>query len=122
MLAADSTIAEGEGVLIIGFPLGLGADSSYDHPVSRLGMVAQGIYDQPSFLVDGMASHGNSGSPVFLCRNGALAGMARLQTTDHIDAYDEHQRPVVRLPYNAGLAVCIPASTIRRFLNGLGYY
>jgi len=34
-------------------------------PVSRFGMIAQKVNEKSIFIIDGMASHGNSGSPVF---------------------------------------------------------
>lgn len=118
MFAADSEIVEGAGVLLIGFPLGLGVSKQADRPISRLGMVAQGVYELPVFLVDGTASKGNSGSPVFLSSTKKLVGMVYAQASDAISAYDEQGRVIASLPYNAGIATCIPASAIRAFLVG----
>ena len=69
------------------------------------------------FLVDGTASHGNSGSPVFLCKTGQLAGMVSAQASDKIEAFDDRGTMIASLPYNAGLTACIPASAIRAFLE-----
>jgi S1-C subfamily serine protease len=68
---ADSThFDEGKGVLLIGFPLGLGSQSFGNQPVSRTGTIAQSLNADGFFLIDGIASHGNSGSPVFDVQGG----------------------------------------------------
>ena len=102
---------------MIGFPLGLGDEVDENHPVSRLGIVAQGVYDQPRFLVDVDASRGNSGSPVFLCSTGKLAGIVFAQASDTIKIIDASRTMSARVPYGASLAACIPASAIREFLE-----
>ncbi len=115
--AADSEIAEGTGTLMIGFPLGLGNEVDENHPVSRLGIVAQGVYTQSRFLVDADASRGNSGSPIFLCSTGKFAGIVFAQAADTISIIDDANQKVARMPYGASLAACIPASAIRKFLE-----
>ena len=115
--AADSEITEGTGALMIGFPLGLGNEVDENHPVSRLGIVAQGVYDQPRFFVDADASRGNSGSPIFLCSTGKFAGIVYAQAADTISIIDDSKQKVARMPYGASLAACIPASAIRAFLE-----
>lgn len=60
-LGIDSLIVEGKGVAIPGYPLGIGVD--VNAPVLRTGIIAQ-FTGGESFLIDGIASHGNSGSPV----------------------------------------------------------
>ena len=115
--AADSEITEGTGALMIGFPLGLGNEVDLNHPVSRLGIVAQGVYGSPSFLVDASASRGNSGSPIFLCSSGKFAGIVYAQASDTINIVDETKQKVATIRSDAGLAACIPASAIRDFLE-----
>ena len=39
------------------------------------------------------------------------------QALDKIDLLDDRGEHVAALPYNAGLASCIPASAIRKFLE-----
>jgi hypothetical protein len=85
--------------------------------VSRLGIVAQGVYDQPHFLVDADASRGNSGSPIFLCSSGKFAGIVFAQASDTINIIDAAKKVGARVPYGASLAACIPASVIREFLD-----
>ncbi len=60
---------EGDGVFVIGFPLGLVGDAR-NYPIVRYGVVAR-IQDwirghQDTFLIDAPAFPGNSGSPVVL--------------------------------------------------------
>ncbi|GEM_PF-1173352 len=117
VFADDSAITEGSGVLMVGFPLGLGAEMVSDRPLSRLGMVAQGVYDRPMFLVDGEASHGFSGAPVFLCRSGALAGLVAAQALDKVESFDDSGKRAPSVRYSAGLVSCIPASAIKKFLE-----
>ncbi len=61
-------ISEGDGVYILGFPVGWEPSDRRHYPVVRFGVVAQiqGLYDgsHSTFLVDGSAFGGNSGSPV----------------------------------------------------------
>lgn len=59
-----TSLVEGRGVIIPGYPLSLGIEDDQNHPVIRFGMVAQ-FTGKDYFLLDGIASHGNSGSPVF---------------------------------------------------------
>ena len=60
---------EGDGVFVIGFPLGLVGDAR-NYPIVRYGVIAR-IQDwirrhQDTFLVDAPAFPGNSGGPVVL--------------------------------------------------------
>ena len=69
---------EGEGVFVIGFPLGLVGDTR-NYPIVRYGVIAR-IQDwirrhQDTFLIDVPAFPGNSGAPVVLKpETTALAG------------------------------------------------
>lgn len=113
---ADSTdTREGMGVLSIGYPLAIGSDHSRNSPVSRLGMIAQ-FTGGNTFLVDGIASKGNSGSLVFNVQTNKLVGIVVGFPPDFIQAYDENGAPVAKLPYNSGLTLCSSAAAIRRLL------
>ncbi len=60
-------VSEGDGVFILGFPVGW-KRSFHHYPVVRYGIIAQirGLFDgwHSTYLVDGSAFGGNSGSPV----------------------------------------------------------
>ena len=79
-------------------------------------MVAQKVNPQTNrFIIDGISSHGNSGSPVFNCENGNLLGIISGFNNDYIESFDENGRKgdlVLRLPYNSGLTICISAEKI----------
>ena len=115
--AADSEITPGTGALTIGFPLGLGNEVDENHPVSELGIVAQGVYFQPRFLVNAAASRGSSGAPVFLCRNAKFAGIVYGDVSDTITVTSDSGVKFTHVPYATGLTACIPASVIRAFLE-----
>jgi hypothetical protein len=113
-ILGDSTaIVEGRGVLITGYPLSLGVSYDSHHPVVRSGMIAQ-YTGNDYFLVDGFASHGNSGSPVFSLtfKNAKLVGMVTSFQSEVIQLFDEQNRRVATLPYNSGLARVLSASHI----------
>jgi S1-C subfamily serine protease len=114
---ADSNdFLEGTGVLLIGFPLGLGTEVAGNQPVSRIGLIAQSVRPNGNFLIDGIASHGNSGSPVFSTRSGKLVGIVIGFPSDYISAFDENGQLVARLPYNSGLSVCISSKEIWKLI------
>jgi hypothetical protein len=108
-----SALVEGKGVLIAGYPLALGTEDDRNHPIVRFGMIAQNA-GKSVFLIDGTASHGNSGSPVVTL--GAdydrLAGMITSVVTDRIKLFDENGVLTGDFPYNAGLARAVRASLI----------
>ena len=117
MFSDSSEFVEGQSVLLIGFPLGLGSEIASNQPVSRIGMIAQSRRRNGSFLLDGIASHGNSGSPVFNLKNMKLLGMVVGFPSDYITAYDENGQLVARLPYNSGLSLCISSSDILKLIQ-----
>ncbi len=110
------SFAPGVSVITIGYPLGLGSEIEQNLPVVRRGMIAQAPTSKNTFLIDGVASHGNSGSPVFSLDNGRLLGMVSGFPSDFIAAYDEAHRLVATLPYNSGLSVCVSASVIWKLI------
>lgn len=116
MYSDTSEMLEGEAVVIVGFPLGIGSEIVSNEPVSRIGIVAQSLNINDTFLLDATASHGNSGSPVFNIRNNKLMGMIVGFRNDYIEAFDETQQVVARLPYNSGICLCISARAIMKIL------
>jgi hypothetical protein len=100
-----SSLVEGRGVLIPGYPLSLGVEDDENHPVVRFGIVAQ-FSGKDYFLLDGVASHGNSGSPVFALKHkeNRLIGMITSHVADTINLFNENGQLSARLPYNSGLA------------------
>jgi hypothetical protein len=103
---------------MIGYPLGLGAHAISNFPISRSGIIAQIIPNNPFFLIDGITSHGNSGSPVFTVYEGSykFQGIIKGGPQDFIRAFDENRRLIASLPYNSGLSICISSSTIKKFI------
>ena len=97
-----SSLVEGKGVLLAGYPLSLGTEDDRNHPIIRLGMIAQNA-GKSVFLIDGTASHGNSGSPVITLgqNNDRLAGMITSVVMDRINLYDEKGALTADFPYNA---------------------
>jgi hypothetical protein len=116
-----SSLVEGRGVLIVGYPLALGLKGDRNHPIVRFGMIAQNS-EESSFLIDGMASHGNSGSPVVALssHNNNLLGMVTSFQNDSIKLLDENGQLSASLPYNSGLARAVKASVILTDLNEAG--
>lgn len=115
--ADSSDFREGTEVVVIGFPLGLGTYISGNNPVSRRGMIAQSLRPDGTFLIDGVASHGNSGSPVFSAEDGAkLLGIIVGFPPDYIQVFDEQGRLAASLPYNSGLSVCISSMEIWKLI------
>jgi S1-C subfamily serine protease len=111
----NSPLREGAGVVFLGFPLrrGLAApEQGRLSPVCRMGIVASRDPGSIWFLIDGFASHGNSGSPVFSVNGSLLVGMLSSVKSDHIKLYDERGESAVSLPYNSGLAEAITAQAL----------
>ena len=71
---SDDLIIEGKGVLIIGYPLGLGIEHDFEFPVIKLGIVSQ-FTKKNWFLIDANVNPGNSGSPVISIRDNKIIGM-----------------------------------------------
>ena len=112
LFCPDSLIQEGRSVFMIGYPLNIGAEAAGNRPVSRVGIVAQSVASSGTFLIDGIVSHGNSGSPVFDSQSLRLLGMIVGFKGDQIDFFDNGGNLLARLPHNSGLSLCISASKI----------
>jgi len=117
-----SSLVEGRSVLIPGYPLALGIENDENHPVIRFGFVAQ-YTGKAFFLLDGIASHGNSGSPVFSLKQGnnKLIGMVTSFQNEKINLYDDNQQLTASLPYNSGLARCVTMSAIKEAIKKAKY-
>ena len=96
--------------------LGVGNTSS---PLVRFGHIAQIIDDQKTFLIDGFASHGNSGSPVFTVRDGKFVGLIMGFEPDFVTAENKSDQLYIRMPYNSGIAVAIKSNEIIRVVMEL---
>jgi len=117
-----NSLIEGRGVLIPGYPLALGIEDDINHPVIRFGIVAQ-FTGKDYFLLDGIASHGNSGSPVFALKDNEnkLIGMVTSFQNDKINLFDENQQLTTSLPYNSGLSRCVTMKAILQAIKNAQY-
>jgi hypothetical protein len=115
MFDDGSFLVEGRGVIIAGYPLALGVEDDQNHPVMRHGMIAQ-YTGKNYFLIDGIASHGNSGSPVLARKVNEvkLLGMVTSHVADKINLVDENGQLAAQLPYNSGLGRAITMKTIQQ--------
>ena len=116
---------EGDGIFVIGFPLGLVGDAR-NHPIVRYGVIAR-IQDwirrdQDTFLIDAPAFPGNSGGPVVLKPDLAaikdteaithclLVGVISKQLRSREVAVSERTGvPRIVFEEDAGLAEVVPA-------------
>jgi hypothetical protein len=110
----NSSLVEGRGVIILGYPLSLGIEDDKNHPVVRFGIIAQ-YTGKDVFLIDGIASHGSSGSPVFAIKHNdhKLVGMITSHIPDNIVMFDENRKLSAMFPYNSGLARAIKMPIIK---------
>jgi hypothetical protein len=114
-----NSLVEGRSVIVVGFPLGLGVEVDKEYPVIRMGIVAQ-YTGQKTFLVDVVASHGNSGSSVVAVKfgqNKLLLGMITSYRPDIIELFDEKHDLAAKFPYNSGLAQTVTAGEIRKCIE-----
>ena len=115
-LAKGEEIAEGRGIIIPGYPLGLGTKHDENYPIIKFGIVAQ-YTGGDHFLVDGVANPGNSGSPVFDLRVAKFIGMVQSYKNDYIELFDRKGQISAKLPYNSGLSSALSASQISKALE-----
>jgi len=118
MIGTNKDLVVGRGIIIPGYPLGLGVTADKNYPVMRFGIIAQ-YAEGDSFLIDGVASHGNSGSPVCTLLELKVVGMVTSHQADRITLFDENGQKVASLPYNAGLAQAVSADVIKRTLDAV---
>lgn len=117
-LAKEEEIIEGRGIIIPGYPLGLGLEHDENHPIIKFGIVAQ-YAGGDHFLVDGVANPGNSGSPVFDLRVAKFIGIVQSYKADFIQLFDQRGQLSASLPYNSGLSSALSASVISKALEKL---
>lgn len=115
LYGTQKDIVEGREVVYIGYPLGLGAEEK-NYPISRTGLIGQVIPGRQTYLVDGFANHGNSGSPVFSRKDGKLLGLVFSFEPDFIDSYEEG-RMITRVPFNSGISRVISVEAIRELIQ-----
>lgn len=115
MLGKDTELVEGRGIIIPGYPLSLGIEDNANYPVVRIGVIAQ-FSGKDTFLIDGIASHGNSGSPVYSLKYKKLKvlGMITSHVSDNIILYNENGKKAALLPYNSGLVKAAKSSLIEK--------
>ena len=117
--ASNDELIEGRALIIPGYPLGIGTIGDENHPVIRMGIIAQCSKNE-FFLIDGIASHGNSGSPVFLLNEKKVAGILTSHVSDYISLMDENGQLSARLPYNSGIGRALVMEKIHNVLKELG--
>jgi len=112
---SDALIVEGKGVLIIGYPLGLGVEHDFEFPVIKLGIVS-GFTKKNWFLIDANVNPGNSGSPVISIRDNKIIGIITSYKLDRIELFDKNGNLVATFPYNSGLSQAITIQKIKEEL------
>jgi hypothetical protein len=112
----------GRGLLIPGFPLAIGYQEDSTYPAVRTGIIAQ-YTGSKRFLIDGVASHGQSGSPVYTIayKNRKLVGMITSHVTDRINLFDENGNITASLPYNSGLARAVTIDVVKKAIMDSKY-
>ena len=99
----------------------LGTEKFKNYPITRKGIIAQTISNENEFIMDGFASHGNSGSPVYCLVNDSLKllGIQKAVYNDTNIGYDENGNVNSLVSFNSGLSIVIKASVIKDFLYDL---
>ena len=112
----------GRGILTPGFPLYIGYKEDSTYPVVRIGIIAQ-YTGNKHFLIDGVASHGQSGSPVYTVafKKRKLVGMITSHASDRINLLDESGNIAASLPYNSGLARAVIIDAIKNAIMDAEY-
>jgi S1-C subfamily serine protease len=114
-LGGRGSIAEGRGVVVPGYPLGIRVAYDEDHPVMQFGIVAQ-FTGGSSLLVDGVASPGSCGSPVFEVWDGKLIGMIRTRPAK-TGSSPEREEAAASVPYSPELGPAVTADEIGKVLR-----
>ena len=117
----DSEVKEGLKVFFSGYPLTLGVDRFQNFPITRQGILAQAIPGDNELIIDGIASHGSSGSPVYCIIDNSvkLIGVQKGAYSDRNDGYDENGNLISRTSFNSGLSIVIKASIVEGFVHRL---
>lgn len=117
----DLAIRDGLEVFFSGYPLYLGIEQFKNFPITRKGIIAQAIPGENEFIMDGFASHGNSGSPVYCLMGDSikLLGIQKGIYNDTNIGYDENGNVNSLVSFNSGLSIVIKASVIKDFIYDL---
>ena len=118
LFGKKQNIREGRGVIVPGYPLGLGLEYDENHPILKFGIVAQ-YSGRDSFLIDAVANPGNSGSPVFELKERKIIGMVQSYNKDFIDLYDKEGGLAAKIPYNSGLSQAINSEILQNIIDNL---
>lgn len=97
--------------------MGIGAKHNENNPVIRFGIVAQYSSNDKTFLIDGVANLGNSGSPIFDTKETKFIGMVTSYKSDSINLFNQKHELVAKLPYNSGLSTAISSTVIANILE-----
>ena len=126
--ALESGVSEGDGVFVLGFPLGQAGDER-NYAIVRQGIIAR-VQDwlkgqAPSFLVDASIFPGNSGGPVLLKpeltsvsgtnptnRCGLIGMVSSYLPYREIAVSTQTKRPRMIFEENSGLGVVVPHDAI----------
>lgn len=126
---AKTSVSEGDGVFMLGFPLGM-VDRERQYVICRSGVIAR-ISDVRSghgreILIDGFAFPGNSGGPVVTkpelvsientepyTRASLLGVVASYIPYQEVARSDQTKRPRMIFEENSGLSSVFPAKLIR---------
>jgi S1-C subfamily serine protease len=135
--AKEIGLSEGDGVFVMGFPMGL-VGAKQDYVIVRQGVVARvrdvlGSTSQPTFLIDAFVFPGNSGGPVVLkpelvSIQGAKPAIQQAYLLGIVDSFlpyidtavsQQTKRPRVTFEENSGLTEVIPADFIEETITDL---
>jgi len=114
--ASKEEIKEGLPIFHIGYPLGLGAEE-YNYPLVRRGIVAQVMPKHSDFLIDSVASPGNSGSGVFSATEGKFFGIISGYLKDFSYFSDDGALLGTPVQVNSGLAIVISAPSVKKMFS-----
>ena len=131
--AREIEVSEGDGVFVLGFPLGE-AGKERNYAVVRQGIVAR-VQDwlkgnAQTFLIDASIFPGNSGGPVLLKpeivsiqgtkrndRCGLIGMVSSYLTYKEIAISQQTERPRMIFEENSGLAVVVPHNVIQETIQ-----
>lgn len=132
--ANDLGLSEGDGVYVLGFPLGLVEPGKQNFVIVRSGVIAR-IQDalaekRDSFLIDSFAFPGNSGGPVITRpelfsitgtksqnRSYVIGMMRDYVPYRDVAVSEQTKRPRIVFEENSGLADVIPIDDIQDAIN-----
>ena len=132
--AREIEVSEGDGVFVLGFPLGQAGDER-NYAVVRQGIVAR-VQDwlkgnAQTFLIDASIFPGNSGGPVLLKpeltsirgtkrndRCGLIGMVSSYLTYQEVAISQQTERPRMIFEENSGLGVVVPHNVIQETIQG----